>query len=439
MSHAEARVIGDLPGFFSVVDDDWHRDLIGFPVRLMERGERGLLRVSPEAVVAFRYRDVLDLANQRDVGNMPVDVLAGQSARRETGDAQAAGGPAGKAGSDSASGAGGAVGTQRAMFRMLADQAFTHNPPLHRFTRHALSRQLLRRSLRQFEPLAGETAASLAAGLAGRSGIDFGADLARPYVARFWGDVIGLTPAESAEVCGLMREMSPVFLLERTPAQTAAVDQAASRYTEIVTGAAERGLAAGDNQVIAEMSADIRAIEVDGKPGSVGSYLAANLFDGFHTVGVAVANALYVLLATDHYGELLRDPDLAPRAFQESLRIAPPLLLTHRYVLGDVVHDGVLLPAGTSVAMLWGSPNLDPEAFADPWRFRWDRPAQPLLTFGGGAHLCPGRTAARMLVETALTTFARLGLRWRLADGHPYQWQPASAMRELVSFPVELA
>ena len=428
MSHVAARVIGDLPSFFSVVDDDWHQDLIGFPVRLMDRGERGLLRVSPEAVVAFRYHDVRDLANQRDVGNMPVEVLAGQSSRRETGGgAHVAAGPAGTA------------GTERAMFRMLADQAFTHIPPLHRLTRHALSRQLLRRNLRQFEPLAAEIAATLAAGLAGRNGIDFGAGLARPYVARFWGDVIGLTPAESAEVCELMREMSPVFLLERTPAQTAAVDQAASRYAAIVGRAAERGLAAGDSPVITGLAADLSAIEVDGKPGSVGSFLAANLFDGFHTVGVAVANALYVLLATGQYAELLRDPDLAPRAFQESLRIAPPLLLTHRYVLSDVVHDGVLLSAGTSVAMLWGSPNLDPEVFADPGRFRWDRAAQPLLTFGGGAHLCPGRTAARMLVETALTTFARLGLRWRLADGHPYQWQPASAMRELVSFPVELA
>jgi cytochrome P450 len=427
MSHVAARAIGDLPGFFSVVDDDWHQDLIGFPVRLMDRGERGLLRVSPDAVVAFRYHDVLDLANQRDVGNMPVDVLAGQSSRRET-----------SGGAQAATGTPGVAGTERAMFRMLADQAFTHVPPLHRFTRHALSRQLLRRNLRQFEPLAAETAAALAAGLAGRSGIDFGADLARPYVARFWGDVIGLTPAESAEVCELMRQMSPVFLVERTPAQTAAVDQAASRYAAIVGRAAERGLAAGDNPVITGLAADLSAIEVDGKPGSVGSFLAANLFDGFHTVGVAVANALYVLLATGQYGELLRDPDLAPRAFQESLRIAPPLLLTHRYVLSDVVHDGVLLPAGTSVAMLWGSPNLDPEVFAGPWRFRWDRAAQPLLTFGGGAHLCPGRTAARMLVETALTTFARLGLHWRLADGHAYQWQPASAMRELVSFPVEL-
>jgi cytochrome P450 len=175
------------------------------------------------------------------------------------------------------------------MFRILAEQAFTHIPPLRRFTRNALSRQLLRRSLRQFEPLAGEIAAALASGLAGRSGIDFGADLARPYVARFWGDVIGLTPAESAEVCELMREMSPIFLLERTPAQTGGRRpgrQPVHRDRHRRGGAR---IAAGDNQVIAGMAADLSAIEVDGKPGSVGSYLAANLFDGFHTVGVAVA------------------------------------------------------------------------------------------------------------------------------------------------------
>jgi hypothetical protein len=106
VSTTAVRAIGDLPGFFSVVDDDRHLDLLGFPARLMDRGERGLLRVSPTAVVAFRYRDVLDLANLRDVGNMPVDVLAGQSARRETGGGEAGGEPG---------------GAQRAVFLMLAD------------------------------------------------------------------------------------------------------------------------------------------------------------------------------------------------------------------------------------------------------------------------------------------------------------------------------
>jgi hypothetical protein len=44
VSTTAVRAIGDLPGFFTVVDDDWHLDLIGFPARLMDRGERGLLR-----------------------------------------------------------------------------------------------------------------------------------------------------------------------------------------------------------------------------------------------------------------------------------------------------------------------------------------------------------------------------------------------------------
>jgi hypothetical protein len=73
------RTVADLPDFFALVGSDWHLDLIATPGRLMEQGQRGLLRVSDELVVAFRYRDVLDLAASREAGNMPVEVLAGQS------------------------------------------------------------------------------------------------------------------------------------------------------------------------------------------------------------------------------------------------------------------------------------------------------------------------------------------------------------------------
>ncbi len=60
------------------------------------------------------------------------------------------------------------------------------------------------------------------------------------------------------------------------------------------------------------MAADLAVIDVEGKPESLGSYVAANLFDGFHTVGVAVSNALYVLLATGRYDDMLREPGLVP-------------------------------------------------------------------------------------------------------------------------------
>ena len=48
-------------------------------------------------------------------GNMPIEVLTGQSTGRETG----AGHPSGDE----------PAGADRAFFKMLADQAFTHNPP----------------------------------------------------------------------------------------------------------------------------------------------------------------------------------------------------------------------------------------------------------------------------------------------------------------------
>ena len=418
------RRIADLPDFFALVEDDWHLDLLDTGLRLMRARVPGLLRVSPELVVAFRYRDIRDLAVARDVGNMPIDVLTGQSARREPGRARPAeDDPAGE---------------RRGFFLMLADQAFTHNPPLHQLTRRMLSRQILRRNMRRLEPLAAEISSSLLDGIRGRSEVDFAAEVARPFAARFWGGVLGLTAGESAEVAALMRDLDRIFQLQRSPGDSRVVDRAAGRYVDIVTCCVDRELAAGRNSFIQEMAADLAVIDVEGKPESLGSYVAANLFDGFHTVGVAVSNALYALLAADRYEDMLREPGLVPAAFGEALRIAPPLLLTHRYTLADVVHDGLLLPAGTAIAMLWGSPGFDPSVFEDPWRLRWDREPRLLFAFGGGPHLCPGRTAAHVLVEHALRTFVARGINWQLVDGHSYRWQPASAMRELVDFPVRV-
>lgn len=423
------RGVIDLPDFFAHVEDGWHLDLIETGCKLMQTSERGLLRVSPDVVVAFRHHDVKELSVNREVGNMPIEVLLGQSTGRETGDDD-------PAGTDAVGGE--PARDQRAFFKMLADQAFTHNPPLHKLTRRMLSRQILRHNMQRLEPLAAEITSSLLGGLMGGSEVDFGADVARPFVARFWGGVIGLTVEESAEVAGLMRDLDLIFGLQRSPGDSTIIDRAADRYVEIVTRCVDRNIAAGGNSFIQEMAADLAGIDVDGKPESLGSYVAANLFDGFHTVGVAVSNSLYVLLAAGRYDDMLRDPGLVPMAFGESLRIAPPLLLTHRYTLADVLHDGVLLPAGTAIAMLWGSPGFDPEVFADPCRFRWDRNQRVLFTFGGGPHLCPGRAAAHVLVEHSLRAFVDRGVRWRLVDGHRYQWQPASAMRELVDFPVEV-
>jgi cytochrome P450 len=415
--------VNDLPDFFELVGEGWQADLVATGDRLMvEHSDLGLLRMGDETVVAYRYRDVKALSMAREAGNMPIAVLARRSSARER-----------RSDPDAL------VPHENAFFSMLADQAFTHNPPLHEHTRRMLGRQFLLHNVHRFDEVALEAARSALVALPGRvsGAADFAEAFARPYVGAFWGAIIGMLPEESAEVVDLMRTVRRVFMLERTPEDTAAADWAAARYVDIVCRATDRGLSGG-NELLAQMAADLEAIGEPGKAGSLGAYMAANLFDGFHTVGVAVANTLYVLLAEGRYEDLFSDATLLARASVEALRIASPLLLTHRYTLSPLEYEGVELPVGTGIAMLWGSPNLDPSVFESPHEFRWDRETQVLFTFGGGPHLCPGRNAARMLVEHALSLFVAEGVCFRLVPGVDYRWEAASAMRELVEFPVEV-
>jgi cytochrome P450 len=400
--------VADLPYFLDAVEGDWHLDLMATARNLMAKPWRGLLRTSPEAVVAFRYDDVMKLTVDREAGNLPIELIAGDQ------------------------------DPQRAFFTMLADQAFTHNPPLHKFTRRTLSRQLLRHNMLRMLPMAGEIIDSLLASLRDQDEIDFAADFARPYISQFWGAALGLTAEESLEVGSLMRDLNLIFQVRRNPEDSGLVDRATARYVEVVSRRVDDALAAQDNQLITEMAADLAEISVAGRPGNLGSYVAANFFDGFHTVAVAVSNALYVLLSSGRYEELLGRPELVPVAARESLRLAPPLLLTHRYALADIDHNGLRIPSGTSIGMLWGSAGFDPDVFDEPEDFKWDRAKLPLFMFGGGAHLCPGRTAAHLLVERSLQAFVEHGVQWRLADGHSYQWRSFSTMRELERFPVEV-
>jgi cytochrome P450 len=97
------------------------------------------------------------------------------------------------------------------------------------------------------------------------------------------------------------------------------------------------------------------------------------------------------------------------RAVEEALRIESPVQLGPRLAIKDIDVDGVHIPAGSILLMVWGAGNRDSCAFADPDRFDVERDnVKNHVSFGNGPHFCLGAPLGRM---EAVTAFERIFAR----------------------------
>ena len=106
-----------------------------------------------------------------------------------------------------------------------------------------------------------------------------------------------------------------------------------------------------------------------------------------------------MLHAPDQLAAIRADRAMVPRAVEEGLRWQPPLFATGRMATCPASLAGTEVPAGTSVSVLLGAANRDPERWDDPDRFDLDRRPRAHVAFGAGSHVCLGITMARMEIR----------------------------------------
>ncbi len=125
---------------------------------------------------------------------------------------------------------------------------------------------------------------------------------------------------------------------------------------------------------------------------------------GFETTVNLISNAVARL--DEHPEELARclaDPSRWDGAVEEVLRHDSPVQLTGRTAVRDTTVAGAAVPRGTTVLVLLGGANRDPEVFPDPDRFDVGRDnAADHLAFSLGAHFCLGAQLARLEARVAL-------------------------------------
>lgn len=99
---------------------------------------------------------------------------------------------------------------------------------------------------------------------------------------------------------------------------------------------------------------------------------------------------------------LLEDPTRVSSAVEEFLRVEPPFQKILRVASKDTEVAGCPIAAGSTVVLLLGAANRDPDQFPEPDAIQIQRSPNKHLAFGYGIHHCLGAALARLEAPAAL-------------------------------------
>ena len=260
--------------------------------------------------------------------------------------------------------------------------------------------------------------------VAPRGECDLVADVCEPYPIPIICELLGAPPQDWKLFSSWATDIFRIFnnnLAEDLPL----IMRAGNELTEYVTDMiAERRADPRD-----DLLSDLIAIEEEGDRLSTEemTMLAqAVLMAGTDTTRNQLACS--VALFSEHPEQwvlLAENPELAPRAVEESMRYLGAVRGTARIASEDIVFRDVLFPQGTLVSTSLAGANRDPDAFDDPDVFDITRERETAqMTFGAGIHHCMGAALARAELQEALPLLAR---RMRgLTRGGEIEWKPST-------------
>lgn len=174
--------------------------------------------------------------------------------------------------------------------------------------------------------------------------------------------------------------------------------------------------------------------------------VANQLMGGFHESSMSVlADGLYLLLSTDQYKDIVKDPSLVPSAVEEILRFHPTAPIAPRKANETVEIGGKTIKEDDYVFLDFGAAQRDPNTFDNARVFDIHRKgdANGNLSFGAGPHRCPGQPQMRMLAnvffEQVPKMFPNLRLQeWPENHYMELRYQPRMDIVLLESLPLAL-
>ena len=320
----------------------------------------------------------------------------------------------------------------------------TADPPVHTRYRKAVAPLIGPRRIRLVEDRIREIARDLISGWPDRGRVDFKRDFAEKLPNRMiasllgidrngeddldrWSDdcvaAIGADIDDDARLSAMegMVEMMHFWEAEIERRRTDPGDDLVSELVQAqveLPGEEKRGLD------VPELISVIAQLQVAGKEAST---------KGMDEVMRMVAERPEV------WARMRRERDWIENVVEEGLRLASPNQGLFRTSTADSELEGVAIPAGSTLWVMFGSANRDEARFPDPDAFDPDRPnLREHLAFGIGAHFCIGAPLARAELRIALQELTARYATVSLPADLELVYEPSFVLRGLERLEIEV-
>jgi cytochrome P450 len=289
------------------------------------------------------------------------------------------------------------------------------DPPDHTMMRSVLGRPLRQDRMRDVAPTIEAEADRIVAELVGRGRFDAATELAEHLPMTVVSALVGLPDQGRAK----MLEWATAIWNVQGPAD--------ERFAQAMP-AVEEFMAYANNDAVPGriipdgwadqlyQAADRGELPRDKCPVMMLDYVTPSL----DTTILGITNAIALFARHPGQWDLLRaDRSLIPHAINETLRIESVVPQFSRVLTEDHEIGGVPLPAGSRVALLYGSANRDERHYPDPARFDITRRPSDQLAFGRGEHVCVGMHLARLEMGTLFDRLADRVSRFEIVSSTP--------------------
>ena len=325
-----------------------------------------------------------------------------------------------------------------------ADTMLTADPPLQTRYRKTVGRAFTTRRVQSMEPALREIARELLDAWPAKGEIDFANSFAIPFPVRSIVQVLGMDPAVEGEIKRWSDDSVAALGVKLTEERRLEAARGIVQLQQYWAGECkDRREHPRDDFVTALCQATIE--DADGAVRELDlsemlSILQQLMVAGNETT-TKLLNEMLKLLALnpDEWRRLREDPSRAPAVVEEGLRMASPNQGLFRQVQKDVTLDGVEIPQGSTVWVMFGSANRDERFFPDPDRFDPDRPnLREHVALGHSAHFCIGAPLARLEAKIAIEEIAARVPHLELPE-QPLTYEPSFILRGLAQLALRIS